>query len=81
MTLYELLQNNSNEEDSILSMDEIYSRIREAYHNGDNFVSFSHGNAIFPDEISEGQVNILRGDGYTVRWERGCLWYEVSGWK
>lgn len=79
MTLNELTMTSEKEEDSTLTMGEIYAYIQYCY---DRCLSchFHHGSASRDDEISVLQVNQLRVDGYTVEWNRACLWYEVSGW-
>ena len=67
-------------EDTYYTMDDIYSIIKENYHAGSSSCVLRHGNASWVDEISKRQVDQLRADGYTVEWNRACLWYEVSGW-
>lgn len=80
MTLEELKQTRrAYEDNATLTMEEIYSRILDCYENG-NACYFKHGSSSFEDEISDHQVAQLWSDGYTVEWNRACLWYEVSGW-
>lgn len=79
MNLNELKQNIRVETD----MSDVYSKIKRYAEDGTKEVYFHHrdrGNKE-EDEISEVQVAILREAGYTVDWNRPCLWYEVSGWK
>lgn len=71
MNLQELKQSLFDAED----MTEIYARIKRWADEGDEEVNFSQ------DEISDTQIEKLREDGYTVHWNRPCLWWEVSGWK
>lgn len=77
MNLSELKQNIRVETD----MSSIYSKIKNYAEDGESYVTFRHGSFGCEDEISEVQVDILREAGYTVEWNRPCLWYEVSGWK
>ena len=56
-------------------MTAIYAKIKRWAAEGDEEVNFSQ------DEISDTQIERLREDGYTVHWNRPCLWWEVSGWK
>jgi hypothetical protein len=76
MNLQELKQNIQVETD----MSDIYSKIKILAESGSNEVYFNHHGNKEEDEISEVQVAILREQGYTVEWNRTCLWYEVSGW-
>ncbi|MNV96873.1 hypothetical protein D3C71_1919200 [compost metagenome] len=76
MNLQELKQNIRDEVD----MSAIYSRIKCEAQAGESSTRFSHGYIDQEDEISEVQVAILRENGYTVEWNRACLWYEISGW-
>lgn len=76
MTLDELKQNIRVETD----MSSIYSKIKSYAEDGEKEVYFNHRGCEEEDEISDTQVDILREAGYTVRWNRPCLWYEVSGW-
>lgn len=62
-------------------MTDIYSRIKRNAEDGESYATFGHGYIDQEDEISEAQVDILQEQGYTVLWNRSCLWYEVSGWK
>jgi len=62
-------------------MSDIYSKIKSYAEDGESYVPFSHRGYEEEDEISEVQVAILREAGYTVDWNRPCLWFEVSGWK
>lgn len=71
MNLQELRQSLFDAED----MTEIYAKIKRWAVEGDEEVNFSQ------DEISDTQIEKLREDGYTVHWNRPCLWWEVSGWK
>ena len=71
MKLQELKQSLFDAED----MTEIYAKIKRWTAEGDEEVNFSQ------DEISDTQIEKLREDGYTVCWNRPCLWWEVSGWK
>lgn len=64
-----------------VDMSAIYSRIKSYAEDGESYVTFDHRGCEEDDEISEAQVDILREAGYTVQWNRPCLWYEVSGWK
>ena len=81
MTLDELKEETQEqEEETYYTMDEIYSIIKENYQAGNRSCVFRHGTVGWVDEISERQVDQLRADGYTVEWNRACLWYEVSGW-
>ena len=77
MNLQELKQNLRVETD----MSDIYSKIKRYAEDGEKYVPFDHRGCEEFDEISEVQVAILRENGYTVDWNRPCLWYEVSGWK
>ena len=77
MKLSELKSNIYEEVD----MSAIYSRIKHYAETGESYVPFDHRGCDEDDEISEVQVAILREAGYTVEWNRACLWYEVSGWK
>lgn len=61
-------------------MSAIYSKIKSYAEDGSNEVYFNHRGCEEEDEISDLQVEILREAGYTVHWNRACLWYEVSGW-
>ena len=79
MTLNELIMTSEKEEYSTLTMDEIYEQIKYCY-DGNLNCYFRHGSSSCDDEISKRQVDQLRADGYTVEWNRACLWYEVSGW-
>lgn len=72
------LKSNIYEE---LDMSAIYSRIKSYAENGETYVPFEHRGCEEEDQISELQVAILCEAGYTVQWNRACLWYEVSGWK
>lgn len=76
MNLQELKQNIRVETD----MSEIYSKIKVWAESGSSEVYFNHRGNEEEDEISEVQVAILRENGYTVGWNRSCLWYEISGW-
>ena len=71
MNLKELKQSLFDAED----MTEIYAKIKRWAAEGDEEVNFSQ------DEISDTQIEKLREDGYTVHWNRPCLWWGVSGWK
>lgn len=71
MNVKELKQSLFDAED----MTEIYAKIKRWAAEGDEEVTFSDY------EISDTQIEKLREDGYTVRWNRPCLWWEVSGWK
>lgn len=62
-------------------MSDIYSRIKRDARAGERYATFGFGSSCWEDEITETQVAILRQQGYTVEWNRPCLWYEVSGWK
>lgn len=64
-----------------VDMSYIYSRIKSYAEGGESYVPFDHRGCEEEDQISEVQVAILREAGYTVQWNRACLWYEVSGWK
>ena len=77
MRLKDLKQNIKLETD----MSGIYEKIKFYAKDGESYVPFHHRGCESEDEISEAQVAILREQGYTVTWERSCLWYEVSGWK
>lgn len=77
MKLSELKQSIRVEVD----MSDIYRRIKRNAEDGESYATFSHRGSEDDDEISEVQVAILREAGYTVQWNRPCLWYEVSGWK
>lgn len=77
MNLQELKQNIRAETD----MSDIYSKIKDWAAQGSKEVYFNHRGNEEEDEISEVQVAILREQGYTVEWNRPCLWYEVSGWQ
>jgi hypothetical protein len=77
MNLQELKQNIRVQVD----MSDIYYKIKQYAEDGESYVPFSHRGCKEEDEISEVQVAILREAGYTVDWNRPCLWYEVSGWK
>lgn len=77
MRLKDLKQNIKLETD----MSSIYEKIKFYAEDGESYVPFYHRGCESEDEISEAQVAILREQGYTVTWERSCLWYEVSGWK
>lgn len=72
------LKSNIYEE---LDMSAIYSRIKSYAEDGESYVPFDHRGCEEEDQISELQVAMLREAGYTVQWNRACLWYEVSGWK
>jgi hypothetical protein len=63
-----------------VDMSDIYSKIKSYAEDGESYVPFSHRGNEEEDEISEFQVAILREAGYTVDWNRPCLWYEISGW-
>jgi len=76
MNLQELKQNIRVETD----MSDIYSKIKEWAELGSKEVYFNHRGNEEEDEISEVQVAILCENGYTVEWNRACLWYEISGW-
>lgn len=76
MNLSELKQNIRVETD----MSSIYSKIKSYAEDGEKEVYFNHCGRKEEDEISDAQVEILRENGYTVTWNRACLWYEVSGW-
>lgn len=76
MNLQELKQSIRVEVD----MSDIYDKIKRYAEDGDSYVTFSHRSSE-EDDITEIQVAILREAGYTVEWNRPCLWYEVSGWK
>ena len=81
MTLEELKQTAAEcEEDTIYTIEDIYSIIQSIYSAGGTICTFRNGSSNWADEISERQVDQLRADGYTVTWNRACLWYEVSGW-
>lgn len=77
MNLQELKHNLRVETD----MSDIYAKIRSYAEDGESYVPFNHRGCAEEDEITDVQVAILREQGYTVTWERACLWYEVSGWK
>lgn len=77
MNLQELKQNIRVETD----MSDIYSKIKRYAQDGGKEVYFNHRGNEQEDEISDVQVAILREAGYTVEWNRACLWFEVSGWK
>lgn len=77
MNLQELKQSIRVETD----MSDIYYRIKLDAECGESYSTFSHRGNEEEDEISDVQVAILREAGYTVEWDRACLWYEVSGWK
>lgn len=77
MNLQELRQNIRVETD----MSDIYSKIKRYAQDGEKEVYFNHRGNEQEDEISDVQVAILREAGYTVEWNRACLWFEVSGWK
>jgi hypothetical protein len=77
MKLSDLKQNIRVETD----MSDIYSKIKRVAEGGDNCAYFDHRGCEEEDQISEVQVAILREAGYTVEWNRPCLWYEISGWK
>lgn len=76
MNLQELKQQVSVETD----MSDIYWKIKSYARDGEKEVLFNHRGNAEEDEISDVQVAILREQGYTVNWNRACLWYEVSGW-
>lgn len=76
MNLQELKQNIRVETD----MSTIYSKIKRYAEDGGKEVYFNHRGNEEEDEISDVQVAILREQGYTVEWNRACLWYEVGGW-
>lgn len=77
MNLQELKQSIRVEVD----MSDIYDKIKRNAEDGESYIIFHHRGCEKEDEISDVQVTILRDAGYTVEWERACLWYEVSGWK
>lgn len=77
MNLQELKQTLRAETD----MAYIYEKIKLYAQGGEKYVPFDHRGNEGDDEISEIQVAILRENGYTVDWNRACLWYEVGGWK
>lgn len=77
MNLQELKQSIRAEVD----MSDIYYKIKSYAEDGSKEVYFNHRGNEDEDEISEVQVAILREAGYTVEWNRPCLWYGVSGWK
>lgn len=77
MNLQELKQSIRAEVD----MSDIYYKIKSYAKEGNKEVYFNHRGNEEEDEISEVQVAILSEAGYTVEWNRSCLWYEVSGWK
>lgn len=77
MNLQELKQKIRVETD----MSAIYSKIKRYVEDGESYVPFDHHGDGVGDEISEVQVAILRENGYTVEWNRLCLWYEGSVWK
>jgi hypothetical protein len=77
MNLQELKHSLNNDTD----MSKIYAKIKEYATSDWSYCPFAHGNITVEDEISDLQVEILRVEGYTVEWNRPCLWYEVSGWK
>lgn len=71
MNLQELKQGLRQNTD----MTSIYSKIKSCAEEGEAYAIFTE------DELSATQREILRDAGYTVEWERPCLWYEISGWK
>lgn len=77
MNIQELKQSIRVETD----MSAIYDKIQRYAEFGDDYVTFDHRGSEEEDQISEVQVAILREAGYTVEWNRPCLWYQVSGWK
>lgn len=76
MNLQELKQELRQNTD----MTKIYSKIRSYAEDGEDQVLFNCNGDDW-NEISQAQVDILREDGYTVEWNRACLWFEVGGWK
>lgn len=50
----------------------IYDQIKEDANSGENASTFG--------ELDKFQIAHLEGNGYDVRWDRACTWYEVSGW-
>lgn len=77
MNLKELKQNIRVKTD----MCGIYSKIKRYAQDDEKEVYFNHRGNEEEDEISDVQVDILREQGYTVEWNRPCLWYQISGWK
>lgn len=77
MNIKELKENLHSKSD----MTRIYAKIKSHAEDGERLVRFSHRGCAEEDEITEAQVDILYNQGYTVEWNRPCLWYEVSGWK
>lgn len=75
MNLQELKQSIRLETD----MSNIYSEIKIAALNGRDYATFRC--ELDYEEITEMQIEVLREQGYTVYWNRPCLWYEVGGWK
>lgn len=71
MNLQELRQSLFDAED----MTEIYAKIRDWAAQGSSEVYINQ------DEATDVQIEKLCEDGYTVHWNRACLWWEVSGWK
>lgn len=76
MNLQQLKSNIHTESD----MSAIYYKIKSYAQDGEKEVYFNHRGNEEEDEISDVQVAILRENGYTVEWNRACLWYEISGW-
>lgn len=75
----DVYQNNVDGE-STLTLDAIYERIRQAAKDGEKEIQLNVTNYASTTQISERQVEVLRSKGYTVNYNRPCLWYEISGW-
>lgn len=63
-------------------MQPIHQKILDKSIQGENSVRFDYNHTNVPVEgkMNSRQAEILREDGYTIEYNRACLWYEVSGW-
>lgn len=62
---------NKLTEQAVMTM--IYEQIEDVANSGEGVATFG--------ELDKFQIAHLEVNGYEVRWDRVCMWYEVSGWQ